>query len=287
MAGHPEIAAAADTTVPPAQPAQPLADPPAQPSVAPVDLPSPFHHASSEIDAGTEPHAGTAPLHPEPVPTALRQRIVADQYVELGLLLNSAERSSGDSALMSVQVVDGILRPTARAPRVVTSFGQWCTAFLRFAGVYIVEHPTAAAGLLAHMRQVCQLTAPGLGLASREYDVAFRQAREQSPAQYRWGETASSSPLWLQAVARGIGGATSTAAAGSSRSLGSVRFRRTGVCYNFNNARGCHSQSCRFLHSCRLCRGAHPAARCPTQIRSQRQRPNAISRTPPTAGASR
>ena len=47
---------------------------------------------------------------------------------------------------------------------------------------------------MAHMREVCQLTAPELDLAWRGYDVAFRQARERSPAPHSWGDTVALFP---------------------------------------------------------------------------------------------
>ena len=173
---------------------------------------------------GTSPRPVGAPFQSEPVAAAVRHRIVSDQYVDLGTLLDGTDQAEGEPA-PSYQLVAGLLRPVSRSPRAITTFGLWCSAFIRLAGVYIEAHPAAAAGLLAHMRQVCQLTAPGLGFAWRDFDVAFRKAREQDPTNHPWGETASSSPLWLQAVARGIGGATGTSAH-LSRAQVSGRFRR-------------------------------------------------------------
>ena len=114
------------------------------------------------------------------VSTALRQRIHDGKYVELGLLLDAADKISEGNAA-SFQLVNGALRPISRPPRPILTFGAWCIAFSRFAGVYVEAHPGAAGGLLAHLRQVGQLTGSGLGLAWKEYDESFRRARETAP----------------------------------------------------------------------------------------------------------
>ena len=249
---------------------------PAEPISAPVDQPPATPPRVADAVPSSPPP--DQPMPAVSVAAPVRQRIVADKYIALGMLLD------GDDALAdqapAFQLMDGLLRPMARAPRVISSFGTWSMAFVKFAAVYLEAHPEAAAGLLAHMRQVSSLLAPGLGFAWREFDEAFRRARETAPALHPWGGMTSSSPLWLHAVARGIGAASRpTSAAGRPGPAGDGRFR---LCFGFNQSRGCRSRQCKFAHVCRLCKGAHPATRCPA--RPQQQRPNA---PPATAGASR
>ena len=69
--------------------------------------------------------------------------------------------------------------------------------------VYLQAHPADALGL-NYMRQVSALTVPGLGLAWKEFDQQYRRAREILPDMYRWGEEEANSPIWLNAIARGI-----------------------------------------------------------------------------------
>ena len=205
------------------------------------------------------------------VAATLRQRIVTDRYVDLGMLLDSEERAEDDRA-PTFQLVDGLLRPAARTPRTITSFGSWSLAFLRYTSIYLDAHPSAAAGLLSHMRQVGQLAAPGLGLAWRNFDESFRKAREVAPERHQWGGTPSSSALWLQAVARGVGGANRLPA-GASRNTPIARFR---FCYGYNLPRGCTNSPCRFVHICSSCRGPHPATRCPRRQPRLRPRPGPV-----------
>ncbi|KAF0295246.1 hypothetical protein FJT64_000683 [Amphibalanus amphitrite] len=131
-----------------------------------VAAPPPSPPVADLSNTGTSRRPVGAPLQSEPVAAAVRHRIVSDQYVDLGTLLDGTDQAEGEPA-PSYQLVAGLLRPVSRSPRAITTFGLWCSAFIRFAGVYIEAHPADAAGLLAHMRQACQLTAPGLGFAWR------------------------------------------------------------------------------------------------------------------------
>ena len=80
----------------------------------------------------------------------IRLRIVEDRYIALGILLETTERPAEGEG-QSFQIIDGLLRPASRAPRTISSFGMWCLAFLRFAGVY----------LEAYMRSMCRLCRAG------------------------------------------------------------------------------------------------------------------------------
>ena len=215
--------------------------------------------------------------HAVPVSAALRLRIVEDKYVDLGLLLEPSSQVYNNPAA-TFELVNGLLRPATRAQRTIQTFGGWSLAFLRFTGIYLSAHPNAAAGLLAHMRQVSQLTASGLGLAWREFDEAFRRARELAPGLHPWGGMTASSAIWLQAVARGVGGAAKSRSAAPQPT---VR-RPFRICFSFNRPGGCTTRQCRFQHRCAACQGPHPASRCPRRpARLPRVLPsNATTTTP-------
>ena len=247
-------AAAAPTDDAAPEPSENLLVPPAQSG----DAASAAGMAEPEF-----PACETAPS----VAATVRQRIITDRYIDLGMLLDIGDRGSEDRPPM-FQLVDGLLRPVSRTPRTINSFGTWCLCFLRYTSIYLEAHPTAAAGLLAHMRQVGQLATPQLGLAWREFDEAVRKAREAAPERHPWGETPASSAIWLQAVAKGVGGVARFHPVGAaSRPAGRSRF-----CYSFNQPRGCTARPCRFAHICHTCRGSHPATRCPKRQSQSRSR---------------
>ena len=190
------------------------------------------------------------------VAASLRQNIISHRFVNLGVLLDGTDRDNTQPE-GSFMLVDGRLRP-ARPPRTIGTFAAWSTAFLRYAGIYLQAHPTDALGLINHMRQVSALTAPGLGLAWKEFDEQYRRAREISPDMHRWGEAEANSPMWLNSIARGIAGASAGQARGTP---GATRFRP--ICLSFNRIGGCTRGRCNYLHVCRVCRQAHSALRCP------------------------
>ena len=236
------------------------AHPPAAmaPEVSPLAPATPYSERNGGMGAQSGHSMGEAS---STVGATIRQRIIEDRYVDLGMLLDSADRGGAveDERTPTFQLIDGLLRPAARTPRSIHTFAGWCMAFLKYTGIYLEAHPHAAAGLLAHMRQVSQLTARGLGTAWREFDQSFRKCRETAPELHQWGETAASSTLWLQAIAKGIGGATRMQLM-ATRPSPTNRFR---FCQWYNLPRGCTMRQCRFPHICRSCRGPHPATRCP------------------------
>ena len=199
------------------------------------------------------------------VSASTRQNIVNHRFVDLSSLLDTNNQHP-QSSEGTFTLVDGRLRP-ARSPRTITTFSAWTMAFLRYAGIYLQAHPGDALGLVNHMRQVSSLTAPGLGLSWREFDEHFRRARELIPAVYRWGASDANSPIWLNAIARGIASASTGLVPGAS---GARKFQP--VCLSFNRPGGCTRSRCRYLHSCRICRGTHSALRCPQRpvVRTQR-----------------
>ena len=207
--------------------------------------------------SGNTPQVGLGSSHQVAISSNVRQNIVSHKYVDLGSLLDTADPAQTESDRV-FHLVDGRLHQ-ARASRSINSFAAWTTAFLRFAGVYLGTHPSGALGLLTHMQQVSSLNAPGLGFAWREFDEQFRRARELQPELHHWGTTAASSPLWLNAVARGIAGQRAgPSAAKSSAPPNSFR----PVCFAFNRAAGCSRPQCRFVHACRGCRGNHSQSHC-------------------------
>ncbi|KAF0290368.1 hypothetical protein FJT64_011411 [Amphibalanus amphitrite] len=129
------------------------------PPAAPLD----DHSDEGGTSGPHQPHATVVS-----VAAAVRQRIVTDKYVALGLLLDG-EDSLPDQA-PAFQLLDGLLRPMARTPRTITTFGVWSTAFLKYAAVYVEAHPGAAAGLLAHMRQVFRRLRPGADCEPATWD---------------------------------------------------------------------------------------------------------------------
>ena len=61
----------------------------------------------------------------------VRQKIMERKFIKMGLMLSSARDPPAN--FYTFHVVAGRIQ-TPSVPRQITSFGVWCTAFLRFAG---------------------------------------------------------------------------------------------------------------------------------------------------------
>ena len=290
VAGRATAVAARDVSGPAAGlVAGPVAEAVAGPSAVgvPAGLRQPSAGSSSQCSAGTGIIQGTTepdfssqaelPMFPlfsveagdlsYAVSPAMRQKIVEHKYIELGALLAPAHELP--SEVDSRQFASDGPRPSPGA-RIVHTFSGWCTAFLRFAGIYLAAHSGDAAGLLAHMRQVSYLHSQGLGYAWREFDAQFRRARELAPSHHRWGAMSASSPIWLNAVASGAGSRAGSAA--SRASAKPFRGPRRDLC-NMYNAGTCRRRPCPYQHACRSCLGPHGAARCPRRGAAARAHP--------------
>ena len=236
---------------------------------APMTVPD--ESSQGQMVPGVSAEAGDLALTVAP---GLRQKIIEHKFIDLGLLLSSTAEPPPSSS--TFQVVAGRIQAPA-ANRQITSFAAWCTAFLRFAGLYLSAHPSDAAGLLMHMRQVSYLHSKGLGYAWREFDILFRRARELAPAQHRWGMMTASSSIWLSAVATGAG------PRGPTNYGPSTTARGFQVCYQFNDGSCRRRERCPYQHVCRVCRGPHSQVHCPRRASHQARMLPAQGRQPSAA----
>ena len=195
------------------------------------------------------------------VSASLRLKIIEHKFVNLSQLLSDSDSPPPTNDTFSV--VEGRIQVPV-VPKKIFTFSAWCTAFLRYAGIYLSAHPGDAYGMLNHMRHVSYLHGKGLGYAWREFDRQFRRARELDTAHHKWGVMQSSSSMWLNAIASGAGlrggsAAVPNAATGSRPGGPRAAFRN--VCFAFNEG-SCRRTACPFRHVCRSCGGIHSWHQC-------------------------
>ena len=191
------------------------------------------HLPQGGIPPGVSAEAGDLSLAISP---SVRQKVIEHKFIELSLMLSSVSDPPPSSS--TFQVIGGRIQAPP-APKQIATFASWCTAFLRYSGLYLSAHPQDAAGLLMHMRQVSYLHSQGLGYAWREFDTRFRRARELSPAHHQWGAMTASSSIWLSAVATGTGSMASMSA--GLNMTDRAGFRQ--VCFQFNDG-NCRRRRC-------------------------------------------
>ncbi|XP_038063158.1 uncharacterized protein LOC119733864 [Patiria miniata] len=223
------------------------------------------------------------------VPHILQEKIWKGEFVEFGALLKSLRGSGCDDSLANaVNFTIGSnespawqIRPHKQAPR-ITSIEQWTSAFLVFASVYLLRHPTHARQLLKYADTIRSAAFRHVGFGWRDYDIQFRLRQVRLPSR-SWASidaelwlTLLGAPLVQQPNFRPYQQRDRPYASFGSP-FGPGRRQVTGgqpTCHDFNRGQ-CIRPTCRFAHRCSACLAfGHSATRC---RRNQPSRGPAVS----------
>ena len=122
------------------------------------------------------------------IPQHLKDKIWRGEYVEFGTLLKSSRGTGLDNSFDETLFTIGSnesplwqIRPHKQAPR-ITSIEQWTSAFLVFASVYLLRHPTHARSLLKYADTIRSAAFRHVGYGWREYDIQFRLRQARVPS---------------------------------------------------------------------------------------------------------
>lgn len=189
------------------------------------------------------------------VPAQICQKIWADQYININILLKGAMELQGLCSGGVVHVTNkGFLesrtfdsRPELTKDK-VPNIEKWTDAFLIFTSIYLKKHPSKAQELLQYMNIIREAASrSSASFAWRSYDEAFR-VRQASDLQ-SWGKI--NPDLWLRLM-------SSTTHVRSETPQPATKAN----CLDFNNG-FCNFYPCRFTHACSHCGGTnHGRASC-------------------------
>ena len=183
------------------------------------------------------------------VPERVKQKIWANQFVEMGELLGP-EREP----VYTLQLL-GSTNPTLQMVPKATrrgqlSFSQWTMAWNRFGAILAEQSADLSPKLAHHFETIFQLEEKGADWLY--YDTEFRQMVHRGEA--AWGTTHLE--LFLKAHLN------RKEVTPGSFSKASSPFPR-GVCVAYHSAGHCQKGlQCRFQHRCFNCLGDHPFVRC-------------------------
>lgn len=182
----------------------------------------------------------------------IRAKIVADQFVELDLLIRKV-----DCSYSLVEQPDGHLTVSknTKSGSEIRSLDQWFRAFHIFISVYVDRHPSAAAMLMKHCNTVQQLARQSGDHAAIFYDRQFRLMKESAGPLYVYGHI--DLELYTQALAKGISKQNQPFHAPKHQP------RVQKPCFAFNGG-ACTRKKCKFMHKCQKCNGTHPKTQCKT-----------------------
>ena len=220
--------------------------------------------------------ASSLPIHAH-VPQKLKNKIWADEFIELGSLLKTAHNRRPDYSL-SIQPATGEGEPmfsvASKAHTELKSFPQWNRAFEIFMSVYLSKPSKVdqAPNLLKYVQTVRNLSERGGDWQA--YDEAFRSMRVING----WGWDWVHWELWMNAAQSSHSSHSLHSKAGYANSPfhGKERTRpspQEKLCFGFNRGEPCYTDPCIYKHSCKNCGGRHPSSKCTTRSRNQRNQP--------------
>lgn len=191
------------------------------------------------------------------IPMRVKEKIWSNQFVELGDLLNPKFADSYSLSLSQGQGGGGAkvaLIPDSKS-RPIHEIERWTSAFHIYASVYMEKFPLEGPGLMKYAERVRDLARLHQGLAWRFYDFRFRQLKQCHPT-LPWAMCHQE--IWARATLE-----PRSAPAKNFRGQSAQSKRAKGFCYTYNNEGECpDKKSCRFEHSCQLCKGNHPKKEC-------------------------
>ena len=217
---------------------------------------------------------------------SVRSKISEGSFVEFATLL--PERSvPGESELQQLTVAaDGVVGFAPREPvgGKVLSFQTWCQGFYIYATAYLRSFPGEAIALFKYVDTIRGLCHNGMSWA--KYDNAFRKARANWPAKYKWDQV--NSELFLAAQVTKNSFRQSLPARSSpftQNRQGTVpTYIPAGFCRQFHArfGRRC-SGDCHYSHKCPKCsQGSHPMYMC-GQANVANSRPSVFNGRPKVA----
>lgn len=192
------------------------------------------------------------------VPSPLRQKIWANQYINLALLLKGSTELQEFYAGSNLYINEhGVLesKPKVLRDRIPT-IERWSDAFLIFMHVYLRKYPEKTLELIQYMTIIRDAASRCQGAGWRIYDEQFRLRQAICPQS--WARL--NSDLWLRllAVPRSNTGGPGYSVGSQSQGPGAYK---QGVCNAYNENK-CKFNPCRFKHVCKHCNGGHPQMSC-------------------------
>lgn len=223
----------------------------------------------------------TAPLGGH-VSTAMRQKIVNGEFVDLGALLFGRETEPTQGFTFNAS---GALIAIPQRTRQIFTIDQWTDAFITFTAIFVTQHPHRAPELLKYMNIIREAAHKFAGPGWRQYDIEFRRRHAATPTA-SWALI--DGELWCTILMsygsqRAVGfsrggpetysgvrpmyaqqGRPRDAAVATNALIHPARgsaFNSNRVCYAFNRREGCKwGANCRWPHVCAGCRSPSHAA---------------------------
>ena len=193
----------------------------------------------------------------------MRQKIWSNQYIDIASLLDPQVHSEIGITIIS-DPGEPIKFAQTKSNIVISSLGQWCSAFEIFITIYCQKQPQALSPLMSYMNAVKTLCHKGGDYIA--YDREFRYMKQSVNLSWDTIHTG----LWLECRDSGKNSKNNS----KPKNNNSDNFRGKqankskqhpyGYCFRYHSFGKCGRSSCKFKHSCYECNDeVHPFTRCP------------------------
>lgn len=228
------------------------------------------------------------------IPVKIKEKIWSGQFIDLSILLKSAQELAYDPQLGGDLVIKGgqltVVQPKMKS---VTNIHVWTSAFMVYMSVVLEKWPTKGQEMLKYMYMVRLASSIGHGTGWVRFDEQYRLRKARLP-QSSWG--AVDMELWViyvstqttspnqgyQTPAQGNQGPRSliphtdgkyrpwdanksqnnTPVAAAYNNQGTNNQRSFRTCWRFNKASCPFGRQCKFVHKCSKCYQDHPLKSC-------------------------
>ena len=205
------------------------------------------------------------------VSAKIKQKILAHEYIDFGVLLNSSPPDQSYQLALSNNLSSNISTLSLEAknkPRCINSIEQWTSAFQVFVGVYTSKFQMSAPALMKYGEIVRDLASRGGGW--RYYDENFRFLMQEHHSTLAWD--AVHWELWLRAQHSQV---NKFQIQDNSHSVacnlaGAQSFPK-GFCWRYHKGQFCGG--CAFKHECFKCGAKHVARRCSCRTHTAKPAP--------------
>lgn len=226
-------------------------------------------YLQSFVSAGTNNTGETSYFQPgRPVDLKIndktRQKIWSDQYIDIASLLDPQVHSEIGITIIS-DPGEPLKFAQTKSNKIISSLGQWCTAFEIFITIYCQKQPQALSPLMSYMNSIKTLCHKGGDYIA--YDREFRYMKQTVNLSWDTIHTG----LWLECRDSGKNSKNNQKNKNnnSDNFRGKTQNSKTkqhpfGYCFRYHSFGKCGRSSCKFKHACYECSDEpHSFIRCP------------------------
>ena len=189
------------------------------------------------------------------VPDSVKQKIWANEYVELSQLLKPQEWDQYDISMSNINNGPSLCLKPKRHSK-LNSIDQWISAFNIYMSIYISKYTDQSKSMIKYIEMIRSISKNGGDFISFDEDVRYLRQSEPSP----WDTFHSQ--LYVDSLLKHKLKNTNVQVSNQKQTM----FVPKGHCFAYHRGDGC--SGCQFSHRCPQCKGFHQVSTCRSYVKS-------------------